>query len=133
MSPGKTDRTNRNWCLDHQIGRRIAGQWAVSAVRLLSTCCRRRFAYLAGDRTSEPDETDAPPVDESAALHKFRLPDTQIIYSIDRNAGAAPENSSWGDPPMSVDHSAYTLTKWVEFRRTVPARSLSHPDPHRHP
>ena len=136
MSPGKTDRTNRNWCLDHQIGRRIAGHWAVSAPALdmlLAGDNDGLQAYLAGDRTSEPDETDAPPVDESAALHKFRLPDTQIIYSIDRNAGAAPENSSWGDPPMSVDRSAYTLTKWVEFRRTVPARSLSHPDPHRHP
>jgi len=22
---GKTDRTIRNWCLDHQIGRRIVG------------------------------------------------------------------------------------------------------------
>jgi hypothetical protein len=53
---GKSDRTIRNWCLDHQIGRRIAGQWAVSAVALdmlLEGDVDCLQAYLAGDRTSE--------------------------------------------------------------------------------
>jgi len=53
---GKSDRTIRNWCLDHQIGRRIAGQWAVSAVALdmlLAGDADSLHAYLAGDRTSD--------------------------------------------------------------------------------
>jgi hypothetical protein len=53
---GKSDRTIRNWCLDHQIGRRIAGRWAVSAVALdmlLGGDADSLQAYLAGDRASE--------------------------------------------------------------------------------
>jgi hypothetical protein len=53
---GKTDRTIRNWCLDHQIGRRIAGHWAVSAPALdmlLAGDNDGLQAYLAGDRTSD--------------------------------------------------------------------------------
>jgi hypothetical protein len=52
---GKSDRTIRNWCLDHQIGRRIAGRWAVSAVALdmlLAGDEDSLHAYLAGDRSS---------------------------------------------------------------------------------
>jgi hypothetical protein len=53
---GKSDRTVRNWCLDHRIGRRIAGQWAVSAVALdmlLAGDDEGLQAYLAGDRASD--------------------------------------------------------------------------------
>src|SRR5262245_22280364 len=53
---GKSDRTIRNWCLDYRIGRRIAGQWAVSAVALdmlLAGDIESLQAYLAGDRTSD--------------------------------------------------------------------------------
>jgi hypothetical protein len=52
---GKSDRTIRNWCLDRQIGRRIAGRWAVSAVALdmlLAGDEDSLQAYLAGDRSS---------------------------------------------------------------------------------
>jgi len=52
---GKSDRTIRNWCLDRQIGRRIAGRWAVSAVALdmlLAGDDVSLEAYLAGDRSS---------------------------------------------------------------------------------
>jgi hypothetical protein len=52
---GKCDRTIRNWCLDRQIGRRIAGRWAVSAVALdmlLAGDVDSLQAYLAGDRSS---------------------------------------------------------------------------------
>ena len=52
---GKSDRTIRNWCLDHHIGRKIAGQWAVSAVALdmlLGGDDDGLQAYLAGDRST---------------------------------------------------------------------------------
>ena len=52
---GKCDRTIRNWCLDRQIGRRIAGRWAVSAVALdmlLAGDDDSLQAYLTGDRSS---------------------------------------------------------------------------------
>ena len=52
---GKSDRTIRNWCMERQIGRRIAGQWAVSAVALdmlLAGDDDSLQAYLAGDRSS---------------------------------------------------------------------------------
>jgi len=52
---GRCDRTIRNWCLDRQIGRRIAGRWAVSAVALdmlLAGDDDSLQAYLAGDRSS---------------------------------------------------------------------------------
>jgi len=53
---GKSERTIRNWCLDHKIGRRIAGQWAVSAVALdmlLAGDAESLQDYLAGDRVSD--------------------------------------------------------------------------------
>jgi hypothetical protein len=53
---GKCGRTVRNWCADHQIGRRIAGQWAVSAVALdmlLAGDHEGLQAYLAGDRSAD--------------------------------------------------------------------------------
>src|SRR4051812_12123978 len=53
---GKTDRTIRNWCMERQIGRRLAGQWAVSAVALdmlLAGDDNALEAYLAGDRASD--------------------------------------------------------------------------------
>ena len=53
---GKSDRTIRNWCMERQIGRRIAGQWAVSSVALdmfLAGDDVALDAYLSGDRTSE--------------------------------------------------------------------------------
>jgi hypothetical protein len=53
---GKSDRTIRNWCMERQIGRRIAGQWAVSAVALdmlLAGDANALDSYLAGDRKSE--------------------------------------------------------------------------------
>jgi hypothetical protein len=52
----KSDRTIRNWCLERHIGRRIAGQWAVSAVALdmlLAGDDDGLQAYLAGDRASD--------------------------------------------------------------------------------
>jgi hypothetical protein len=52
---GKCARTVRNWCADHQIGRRIAGQWAVSAVALDMLLAGDREsldAYLAGERAA---------------------------------------------------------------------------------
>ena len=54
---GKSDRTIRNWCMERQIGRRIAGQWAVSAVALdmlLAGDDDSLQSYLAGDRSSAP-------------------------------------------------------------------------------
>ena len=54
---GKSDRTIRNWCMERQIGRRIAGQWAVSAVALdmlLAGDEDSLQSYLAGDRSSAP-------------------------------------------------------------------------------
>ena len=52
---GKSDRTIRNWCRERHIGRRIAGQWAVSIVALdmlLAADQEGLDAYLAGDRSS---------------------------------------------------------------------------------
>ena len=52
----KTERTLRNWCADHRIGHRAAGQWAVSAIALdmlLAGDCAALEAHLAGDRTSD--------------------------------------------------------------------------------
>jgi hypothetical protein len=56
LRAGKSDRTVRNWCADHQIGRRIAGRWAVSAVALdmlLAGDDQGLQAYLAGDRAAD--------------------------------------------------------------------------------
>jgi hypothetical protein len=52
---GKSERTIRNWCRERHIGRRIAGQWAVSVVALdmlLAGDDESLDAYLAGDRSS---------------------------------------------------------------------------------
>jgi hypothetical protein len=52
---GKSERTIRNWCRERHIGRRIAGQWAVSVVALdmlLAGDDEGLNAYLAGDRSS---------------------------------------------------------------------------------
>ena len=53
---GVAQRTIREWCVLHRIGRRIAGRWRVSQVALdmlLGEDCRALEAYQAGDRTSD--------------------------------------------------------------------------------
>ena len=53
---GRSVRTLRDWCLRHDVGRRIGGQWAVSKVALAMWLDGERSAlraYLAGDRCSE--------------------------------------------------------------------------------
>ena len=52
---GRAVRTIREWCLFHDIGRRIGGRWAVSKVALamwLDGNQETLAAYLAGDRSS---------------------------------------------------------------------------------
>ena len=52
---GRSVRTLREWCLLHDIGRRIGGQWAVSKVALAMWLDGNKQAlvtYLAGDRRS---------------------------------------------------------------------------------
>jgi len=52
---GRTVRTVRDWCLLHDIGRRIGGQWSVSKVALamwLDGNTEALSAYLSGDRNS---------------------------------------------------------------------------------
>ena len=51
---GRSERTIREWCCLHRIGRRIGGRWAVSAVALdmlLNGDNSSLDAYLAGNRT----------------------------------------------------------------------------------
>src|SRR5262245_41218372 len=53
---GKSERTMREWCARHQIGRVIGGRWAISQVALdmlLEGDKDSLEAYLNGDRTSE--------------------------------------------------------------------------------
>ena len=53
---GKGERTLREWCALHRIGRRIGGRWAVSQPALdmlLDGDLEALEAYLAGDRASE--------------------------------------------------------------------------------
>jgi len=53
---GKGQRTIREWCALHRIGRRIGGRWAVSQPALdmlLEGDAESLEAYLAGDRASE--------------------------------------------------------------------------------
>src|SRR5262245_4088368 len=53
---GVAQRTIREWCALHRIGRRIAGRWRVSQVALdmlLSEDRNALEAYHAGDRTSD--------------------------------------------------------------------------------
>ena len=52
---GRAVRTIREWCLLHDIGRRIGGRWAVSKVAMamwLDGNKEALAAYLAGDRSS---------------------------------------------------------------------------------
>lgn len=52
---GRSVRTIREWCLLHDIGRRIAGRWAVSRIALamfLEGDRKALDAYLRGDRSS---------------------------------------------------------------------------------
>jgi hypothetical protein len=32
---GRTERTIRNWCVEHGIGRHVGGRWAISKVALM--------------------------------------------------------------------------------------------------
>ena len=53
---GKSERTMREWCARHRIGRIIGGRWAISQVALdmlLNGDEGSLEAYLKGDRTSE--------------------------------------------------------------------------------
>jgi len=53
---GRSERTIREWCIAHPIGRRIAGRWAVSQPALdmfLVGDTGALGAYVDGDRTSE--------------------------------------------------------------------------------
>jgi hypothetical protein len=52
---GRSERTIRDWCLLHDLGRRIGGRWAVSKVALAMWLDGNKEAlgtYLAGDRRS---------------------------------------------------------------------------------
>lgn len=52
---GRPERTIREWCHAHSLGRKIGGQWAVSKVAFamwLNGDYRALQAYLAGDRSS---------------------------------------------------------------------------------
>jgi hypothetical protein len=87
---GKKVRTLRDWCLRHDIGRRIGGQWAVSRVALAMLLDGDREAlgaYLAGDRVS-------PPVTKYFArcdVHQPKLCDKGIVTDV-----AAPRRSVIG-------------------------------------
>jgi len=51
----RSQRTVRDWCLLHDLGRRIGGRWAVSKVALamwLDGDSEALAAYLRGDRQS---------------------------------------------------------------------------------
>ena len=53
---GKSERTMREWCARHEIGRVIGGCWAISQValdRLLDGDQDALQAYLNGNRLSE--------------------------------------------------------------------------------
>ena len=55
LHAGKSARTTREWCMRFDIGRRIAGRWAVSKIALEMLLHDDRDAlhrYLAGDRSS---------------------------------------------------------------------------------
>jgi hypothetical protein len=52
---GRSERTIRDWCQLHDIGRRIGGRWAVSRVALVMLLEGNKEAlgiYLGGDRSS---------------------------------------------------------------------------------
>src|ERR1700686_877532 len=54
---GKSQGTIRNWCVQHNLGRRVGGgTWVVSKVALamfLDGDVKALLAYYAGDRSSE--------------------------------------------------------------------------------
>jgi hypothetical protein len=54
---GRTERRVRQWCVEHDLGRRVAGgPWLVSKVALdmfLNSDLKALRSYLAGDRRSE--------------------------------------------------------------------------------
>jgi hypothetical protein len=53
---GKSERTMREWCARHRIGRMIGGRWAISQIALdmlLEGDKDGLEAYLNGDRNSE--------------------------------------------------------------------------------
>src|SRR5262245_58144212 len=53
---GKSERTMREWCARHQIGRVIGGRWAVSQIALdmlLEGDKEGLESYLSGDRSSD--------------------------------------------------------------------------------
>ena len=53
----RTPRTIREWCLLHDLGRRVGGRWAVSIVALhmfLDGATAALATYLKGDRCSPP-------------------------------------------------------------------------------
>jgi hypothetical protein len=55
LTAGRSPRTVREWCLLHDIGRRVGGRWAVSKVALAMWLDGNKdalAAYLAGDRNS---------------------------------------------------------------------------------
>ena len=52
---GRSTRCVREWCLRHDIGRRVGGRWAVRRIALAALLDGDRQTltrYLAGDRTS---------------------------------------------------------------------------------
>jgi hypothetical protein len=52
---GRSERTVREWCVLHLIGRRIGGRWAISSPALdmlLEGDAEALSAYLAGDRAT---------------------------------------------------------------------------------
>src|SRR5271168_1414594 len=44
---GRTERTIRNWCIEHGIGRRIGGRWAISKVALMMWLDGKHDALVA--------------------------------------------------------------------------------------
>ena len=67
---GRTRRTMRNWCVQHNLGRRIGGVWAMSIVALdlfLSGEHEAHRLYLRGDRQS-------PAIAAAYARHGVPLP-----------------------------------------------------------
>jgi hypothetical protein len=83
---GKSERTLRNWCVEHGIGRRIAdGNWAVSRVALAMLLDGDREALIAyrdrGERGSS----------ESVARYYRRC---QVAYLLERPGFATSELSA---------------------------------------
>jgi hypothetical protein len=45
---GVRERTVRRWCIQHNIGTRLAGDWVVSGVRLRQFLVRQRSRRVTG-------------------------------------------------------------------------------------